>query len=132
MAQHKLMPDTGQPRLALFRLLQQLVQDAVAWSEAEMAYTRADAKAFLRSYVFALGFMFAGFSVLIAAIFTLAQTIIGALASYVYGHTIAGLIVSFGLFVLTLLLLAAARYFLTRKASSKGMIFRRLAGAKTD
>jgi uncharacterized membrane protein YdjX (TVP38/TMEM64 family) len=132
MAQRHRMPEHGHRKLAIFRLLQQLIQDAVAWSEAELAFTRADAKAFVRSYVFALALIFAGFAMLIAAIFTLAQTIVGALAIYVHGHTIAGLIVSFGLFGLTLLLLAAARYFVTRKASSKGMIFRRLTGVGTD
>ena len=130
MARLSLMPETGHPKLVLFRLLQQLVHDIVAWSEAEMAYTRADAKAFLRSYVFAFGSIFAGFSVLIAAVFTLAETIVGALAAYVHGHTIAGLIVSLSLFVVTFLFLVAARYFLTRKASSKGMIFRRLTGGE--
>jgi len=126
------MPNTHRPKFALLDVLQQLVQNAVAWSEAEMAHTRADAKALLRSYVLACALMLTGFSVLIAAVFTLAETIIGALAAYVHGHTIAGLIVSVGLFALTLLLLLAARYFLTRKASSKGIIFRRLTGKKTD
>jgi hypothetical protein len=132
MAQRKRMPESGHRKPAILRLLQQLVHDAIMWSEAEMAFTRADAKAFLRSYAIALGFIFSGFAVLIAAIFTLAQTIIGALANYVHGNTIAGLIVSLGLFALTLLLLAAARYFLTRRASSKGMIFRRLTGTGTE
>lgn len=122
------MPEPGHRKSAILRLLRQLVHDAIVWSEAEVAFTRADAKAILRSYIVAFGFIFGGFSVLIAAVFTLAQTIIGALASYVHGNTIAGLIVSVGLFGLTLLLLAAARHFLTRKTSSKGVIFRRLTG----
>lgn len=122
------MPEAGHRNRGIFRLLRQLIQDAIAWSEAEVEFTRADAKAFLRSYIVAFGFIFVGFAMLIAAVFTLAQTIIGALASYVHGNTIAGLIVSVGLFALTILLLAAARHFLTRKASSQGMIFRRLTG----
>lgn len=126
------MPEAGHRKSAIFRLLRQLVQDAIVWSEAEVAFTRADAKAFLRSYAVALGFIFGGFAVLIAAVFTLAQTIIGALASYVHGNTAAGLIVSIGLFGLTILLLSAARHFLTRKASSQGMIFRRLTGADKE
>jgi len=126
------MPEPGHQKSTILNFLRQLAQDAIVWSEAEMAFTRADAKAFLRSYVVALGFIFGGFAVLIAAVFTLAQTIVGALASYVHGNTMAGLIVSFGLFGLTLLLLAAARHFLTRKGSSKGMIFRRLTGAGTE
>ena len=126
------MSSDSHPKFALFGLLQQLAQDALAWSEAEVAHTRADAKAHLRGYALALGFMFAGFSVLIAAVFTLAETIIGALASYVHGNTIAGLIVSLGLFVITLTLLVTARYFLTRKTTSKGMIFRRLTGGEAS
>jgi uncharacterized membrane protein len=126
------MPEAGRRKSAIFRLLRQLVQDAIVWSEAEVAFTRADAKVFLRNYSVALGFIFSGLAVLIAAVFTLAQTIIGALASYVHGDTIAGLIVSVVLFGLTILLLAAARHFLTRKAPSQGMIFRRLTGADKE
>lgn len=123
------MPESNHPKSALFKLLEQLVEDAVAWSETEIANTRTDAKSFLRNYAIALGFIFAGLSVLIATVLTLAETIIGALASYVHGHAVAGLIVSCGLFALTIGLLAAAQYFLKRKPRSRGLIFRRLTGA---
>jgi len=124
-----LMPESNHPKSALFKLLEQLVEDAVAWSETEIANTRTDAKSFLRNYAIALGFIFAGLSVLIATVLTLAETIIDALASYVHGHAVAGLIVSCGLFALTIGLLAAAQYFLKRKPRSRGLIFRRLTGA---
>ncbi len=113
-------------------LLKQLLQDALEWSQAEIKLTRLDAKAMMRNYIMALALMAVSFAILIAAVFTLAQTLIGALAAYVHGHLFAGLIVSAALFGLTLILLAIARYFLTRKSRSKGLIFRRITGTEKN
>ena len=113
-------------------LLKQLLQDALEWSQAEIELTRADAKAMMRNYIIALALLVVSFAILIAAVFTLAQTVIGALAAYVHGHLSAGLIVSAALFGLTLILIAIARYFLTRKSRSKGLIFRRITGTKIN
>lgn len=128
MAQHKRMPKKHSP----LRLVKQLIQDALQWSQTEIELTRADAKAMMRNYIIALALFFISFAILIAALFTLAQTVIGAIAAYVHGHLIAGLIVSIALILMTILLLALARYFLTRKSRSKGLIFRRLTGDKID
>lgn len=117
---------------AILGLVKQLFQDALHWSQAEIELTRADAKAVMRNYIIALALFFTGFAILVAALFTLAQTVIGAIADYVHGHILAGLIVSAALFGLTLLVLATARYFLTRKSRSKGLIFRRIRGSKVD
>lgn len=119
-------------RHAILGLVKQLLQDALDWSQAEIALTRSDAKAVMRNYIIALALIFVGFAILIAGVFTLAQTVVGAIASYVHGHIVAGLIVSAALILLTILLLATARYFLTRKSRSKGLIFRRITGAKID
>jgi len=90
--------------------------------------TKQDAKALVRRYVIAVGLVFAAFAVLTAAIFTLAQTLIGALAVYLYGHVVAGLVVSLIMFGLTIGLLLIARYTATRKTTPKGVVFLRLQG----
>lgn len=126
------LPIAMPEKIAIRQLLRQLLADAFAWSQTEMELTRQDARAAMRRYVVALGFLFVAFAILIAAVFTLAQTVIGALASYVYGHIFAGLIVSFTLIVIAILLLAAARYFLTSRPKSKGLIFRRFKGSHSD
>ncbi len=119
-------------RQPILELVKQLLQDAFQWSQTEIELTRLDAKAMMRNYIIALALFFTSFAILIAAVFTLAQTVIGAVAAYVHGHIVAGLIVTVVLILLTILLLATARYFLTRKSRSKGLIFRRLKGYKTD
>jgi Putative Actinobacterial Holin-X, holin superfamily III len=119
-------------KYGILGLLKQLLQDALEWSQTEIELTRTDAKAVMNNYITALALFFAAFAILIAALFTLAQTVIGAIATYVHGHIIAGFIVSAVLFGLTLLLLAIARYFLTRKSGSKGLIFRRITGVRID
>ena len=128
MELRKLMPKKN----AILGLLNQLLQDAIQWSQAEIELTRSDAKAMMRNYTIALGLFLLSFAILIAAMFTLAQTVIGAIADYVHGHVIAGLIVGISLTFLAVLLIATARYFLTRKSQSKGLVFRRLKGSKID
>jgi len=119
------------PHKASFSLLdfaKRLIDEAVAWSNDELELTKQDAKALVRRYVIALGLVFAAFAVLTAAIFTLAQTLIGALAVYLYGHVVAGLVVSLIMFGLTIGLLLIARYTATRKTTPKGVVFLRLQG----
>lgn len=118
--------------ISIIRLVRQLVQDALAWSQAEIELTRKDAMAMVRNYIIALALIFVGFAMLIAALLTLAQTVIGAIATYVQGHTLAGLIVSVALFGLAMLVLILARYFFTRKSHSMGLIFRRISGEKIE
>jgi hypothetical protein len=96
MVQRKPMPK----KLAILELVKQLLRDALEWSQVEIELTRVDAKAMMRNYIVALGLVFTSFAILIAAMFTLAQTVIGAIATYVHGHVIAGLIVSVALFAL--------------------------------
>lgn len=117
---------------AILHLVKQLLQDALQWSQAEIELTRSDARALMKNYIIALALLFVGFAILIAALFTLAQTIIGAIATYVHGYLFAGFIVSAILFGLTLITLATARYFLTRKSRSKGLIFRRITSRRGD
>ncbi len=126
MVQFNRMPNIT----ALFDLLNRLLHDALQWSQAEIELTRSDAKAMMRNYIIALVLIFISFAILIAAFLTLAETIIGAIAAYVNGHIFAGLIVCAALFGLTIILLATARYFFTRKSHSKGLIFKRLTGEK--
>jgi Putative Actinobacterial Holin-X, holin superfamily III len=123
--------DQRQP-FSILELIKQLITDAVDWSNDEMALTRVDAKLLLRRYLIGLGLILTSFAILIAAVFTLAQTVIGALAEYLHGHIIAGLIVSLILFVITIILTAAARYFFTAKARPKGLVFRRIMGARPE
>jgi uncharacterized membrane protein YdjX (TVP38/TMEM64 family) len=119
-------------RQPILGLVKQLLQDAFQWSQTEIELTRADAKAVMQNYIIALALFFTSFAILIAAVFTLAQTVIGAISAYVHGHIVAGLIVSATLIGFTMLLLATARYFLTRKSRSKGLIFRQLKGEKIN
>ncbi len=119
-------------RQQILGLVKQLLQDAFQWSQAEIELTRSDAKVVMRNYIIALALFFTSFAILIAAVFTLAQTMIGAIATYVHGHVIAGLIVGIVLLSLTILLLITARYFLTRKSRSKGLIFRRIKGEEIN
>ncbi len=119
-------------RQPILGLVKQLLQDALQWSQTEIELTRLDAKEMMRNYIIALALFFTSFAILIAAVFTLAQTVIGAIATYVHGHVMAGLIVGIVLILLTILLLATARFFLTRKSRSKGLIFRRIKGEKIN
>jgi hypothetical protein len=123
--------DQRQP-FSILELIKQLITDAVDWSNDEMALTRVDAKLLLRRYLIGLGLILTSFAILIAGVFTLAQTVIGALAEYLHGHIIAGLIVSLVLFVITIIMTAAARYFFTTKVRPKGLVFRRIMGARPE
>lgn len=113
---------------SVFDFTKRLIDEAVAWSNDELELTKQDAKAMLRRYLIALGLVFAGFAILTAGIFTLAQTLIGALALYLYGHVVAGLVVSLVMFAMTAGLLLLARYMVTRKTNPKGIVFLRLQG----
>lgn len=122
------MPEHTRRQFSILELMRQLISDAVDWSNDEMALTRVDAKSLLRRYIVGLGIVFVSFAILIAAVFTLAQTVIGALAEYLHGHIISGLIVSLVLFILAFALMIAARYFFTHNARPKGLVFRRIMG----
>ena len=128
----KLMPDHKPRPFSVFELVTQLIADAVDWSNYEMALTRVDAKSLLRRYLIGLGLMLISFAILIAAVFTLAQTVIGALAEYLHGHIVAGLIVSFILFAITIAFMAIARSLFTKKGRPKGMVFRRIMGGTAE
>lgn len=119
-------------RNSMLEFVKQLLENAVQWSQAEIELTRLDAKAMVRNYIIALALIFVSFAILIVALLTLAQTLIGAIAAYVHGHIFAGLIVSAVLFGLTMLMLVMARYFIMRKTASRGLIFRRITGSKID
>ncbi len=121
----------ARPNKSSFSILdfaKRLIDEAVAWSNDELELTKQDAKAMVHRYVIALGLVLAAFAVLTAAIFTLAQTLIGALARYLYGHVVAGLVVSLVMFGLTLGLLLIAKSTATRKAMPKGLVFLKLQG----
>lgn len=126
------MPKNRRSRLSILVLFKQLAVDAVNWSQEELALTRSDAKSLFKRYLIALCFIFFGFALLIAAIFTLAQTLIGALAVYLHGHLIAGLIASLTMFVLTFAMLAAARYLFMHKARARGIVFQRFMSDATE
>jgi|GEM_PF-3109298 len=123
--------DQSRP-FSVLELAKQLITDAIDWSNDEMALVKLDAKALLRRYLVGLGLILTSFAILIAAVFTLAQTVIGALATYLNGHIIAGLIVSIVLFGITLAMLILARYVLTHKVKARGLIFRRIVSGKTE
>ena len=117
-----------QSHFSILDFFRRLIDEAVAWSNEELELTKQDAKALVHRYMMALGLMIGGFSVLTAGIFTLAQTLIGALALYLYGHVIAGLVVSLAMFVVTAGLFLLARHLITQKTTPKGMVFLRLQG----
>ena len=126
------MPEHQRRPFSVLELVRQLIADAVDWSNDEMALTRVDAKSLFRRYLIGLGLVLISFVILIAAVFTLAQTVIGALAEYLHGHIVAGLIVSFILFAITIALMAIARAFFTKKARPKGLVFRRIMGGTAE
>jgi Putative Actinobacterial Holin-X, holin superfamily III len=126
------MPYNQRQPLSILELVKKLITDAVDWSNDEMALTRVDAKSLMRRYILGFTLMMISFAILVAAIFTLAQTVIGALSEYLHGHIVAGLIVSFMLFAITVILLAVARQFFVNKARAKGLVFRRILGEKIE
>lgn len=126
------MPKNHDQDLSILELVKQLLINAVDWCHAEIALTRLDMKSLIRRYMVGVGLIFTSFAILIAAIFTLAQTVIGALSSYLYGHTIAGLVVSVVLFILALLIIFGARYFFFAKTKSKGLIFKRIMAGTSE
>jgi Putative Actinobacterial Holin-X, holin superfamily III len=132
MVQSRPMPYNQRQPFSILELVKQLITDALDWSNDEMALTRVDAKSLMRRYILGFTLMMISFAILIAAIFTLAQTVIGALSEFLHGHIVAGLIVSFMLFAITIILLAVARYFFVNKARAKGLVFRRILGEKIE
>jgi hypothetical protein len=122
------MPKTRKNHISFLELAKQLLFGALGWSNDEMLLTKLDARALLRRLAFGLGLLLASFAFLIAAVFTLAETLIGALADYLHGNLLAGLIVSAGLFCITALIAYFAYAWITRKPVSKGVIFRKLLG----
>lgn len=104
----------------------------LGWSDNELRLTKMDAQALLRRFLLGVGLLFFGFAALIATIFTLAESMIGALADYVHGNFVAGLIVSAALFAATALIIAIAYVVLTKTPPPKGMVFRRILGRRKD
>ena len=117
---------------SLLELVKQLLLGALGWSSLELKLAKTDAKALLRRFLLGISLLFAGFAILIAAVFTLAETLIGALADYVHGNLIAGLIVSAALFAITALIVTLAYAFVTRRPVPKGVVFRRLLVSRRD
>jgi hypothetical protein len=126
------MPYNKRQPFSILELVKLLITDAIDWSNEEMALTRVDAKSLMRRYLFGISLMVTSFAILIAAIFTLAQTVIGALSEYLHGHIVAGLIVSLILFAITIILLAIARSFFVNRAHPKGLVFRRILGENIE
>lgn len=113
---------------AVLALVKQLLAGVLDWSGDELRLAKLDARVLLRRYLFAIGLLIASLALLTAAIFTLAQTLIGALAEYVHGNFVAGLIVSLALFGITALMVAVAYSSIMKKLTPQGMVFRRLLG----
>jgi Putative Actinobacterial Holin-X, holin superfamily III len=126
------MPKDRRRPFSILELVKQLIADAVDWSNDEMALTRLDAKTMVRRYLFGLGLILTSFAVLIAAVFTLAQTVIGVLAEYLHGHVVAGLTVSLILFIFAFMLIASARHFFKNQAQPRGLVFRRIMGETSE
>ena len=122
------MPEPSSGAATLLELAKQLLFGALGWPSAELTLTKLDAKALLHRYVLGLILLVVSFAVLTATVFTLAETVIGALAEYVHGNLIAGLIVSAGLFCLTAVMIMIARSSFTKVPPPKGMVFKRLLG----
>ncbi len=122
------MPKSRLRSPVVLELVKQLLAGVLGWSSDELRLTKIDARALLHRYLFAIGLLFTSFAIMIAAIFTLAETLIGALAEYVHGNLIAGLIVSLGLFCIVAVMIAVAYSFITKKPAPQGVVFRHLLG----
>ena len=126
------MPKSRLRSPVILELVKQLLAGALGWSSAELELAKLDARSLLRRYIFAIGLLFASFAILTAAVFTLAETLIGALADYVHGHLIAGLIVSMGLLAIVAVMIAVAYASITKSPTPQGVVFRRLLGRDTE
>jgi hypothetical protein len=125
------MPKSTSEGFSILELVKTLLVGALGWSSDELALTRLDAKAMLNRILLGVVLFFASFAVLTAAIFTLAETLIGALADYLHGNLIAGVLVSAGLFCVTGILMAIGYFSIKAKPKARGMVFRKLLGSKT-
>jgi hypothetical protein len=125
------MPKSASPDISLFELVKTLLMGALGWSNNELAMAKLDAKALLNRVLWGAALLFAAFAMLTAAIFTLAETLIGALADYLHGNLPAGLVVSASLFCLTGLLMAVGYFSLKTRPKPQGIVFRKLLGSKS-
>ncbi len=124
------VPRSRGAKSSILEVVKLLFLEALGWSNEELRLTKLDAKTLLHRYLLGLGLLFAGLAVLTATIFTLAETLIGALADYVHGNLIAGLIVSALLLGLTMLLLGLAYAHVTNSSNPRGVVFRKMLGSQ--
>lgn len=126
------MPKSRLGNSGFLELVKQLLMGVLGWSSDELRLTKLDASALLHRFLFGGVLFFTSFAILTAAVFTLAETLVGALAEYVHDNLTAGLIVSAALFGLTAILIAVAYASITKKPVARGMVFRRLLGRPRD
>ncbi|MEO6607518.1 MAG: phage holin family protein [Aestuariivirga sp.] len=124
------MPERRAKNTPIFELVKKLLMGALGWSSDELSLTKLDAKALLNRVLLGAGLLFFAFAMLTAAIFTLAETLIGALTDYLHGNFAAGLVVTVGLLLITALLMAFAYSSIKATPAPRGVIFKRLLGSK--
>jgi uncharacterized BrkB/YihY/UPF0761 family membrane protein len=120
------MAKSRQPDSPIIALLRHLIDEAVAWSHAELGLAREDARRLLRRYLVGLGMLLSGFAIFIAGLITLAQALIGVLADYLQGHVMAGLAVGLATLAVALACLVIARLFFRIPARPQSAVFQRL------
>lgn len=124
------MPEARSNHTSVFELVKRLLLGALGWSTDELNLAKLDAKALLNRVLVGVGLLFFAFAILTAAIFTLAETLIGALADYLHGNFMAGLVVTAGLLLIVAVLMAIAYSSIKARPKPKGAVFKRLLGTK--
>lgn len=123
------MLEDGRQRTTLPQLVKQLAGDGVRVAEAELALSRAELAAIIRSYVKGIVTGAVAIAVLIVALIVLAQGAAIALAPYLASATSAYFCVGAGLAVVTIGLALISIHMLKKKHEPIGLIFKWLSGA---
>ena len=109
-------------------LFKELANDGKRWLDAELALAKAEAGLRLRDYALGLGIALVSLVILITATVILAQACVVALAPYVTGPAVAGVVVAILLLGIVVILALVAKYLLVSKTPPTGLVFRWLMG----
>lgn len=123
------MPEDGRPRTTLPQLVKQLAGDGVRVAEAELALSRAELAAIIRSYVKGIVIGAVAIAVLIVAMAILAQAAAIAIEPYLASAAAAYLCVGLLLSAAAGALALTANHILKQKHEPVGLIFKWFAGS---
>ena len=122
-------PKNQRPRTTLPQLFKELAGDGVRVAEAELALSRAELAALIRSYAKGIATGAVAVAVLIVALTIFAQGLAIALVPFLASATLAYFCVGAGLAVVTIGLALISIHMLKKKHEPIGLIFKWLSGA---